>query len=307
LSKLYVLNGPEIGDVFEVKDGTSFLGRAEDNDIRISDKTVSRKHLRIAKIGDRHFITDLNSRNGTYYDGKYLNPDNQVEVREGFPVALGMTVIGIGKACLEYLVPFLGLIEITKEPSAARAIWGDNRDKTKEKIDELLYRVSDLLMKSLPVRETAHEILHHVFDFLKRIDRGAFVLLDPETREIKEIVFESRNPTDDISTSFCRDVVNRVIEHGKPVVVFDADVERDEGLEDTLEIYGIKSVMCVPLINRLEMVGVIYVDSLERPSGFRKHDVSLLMDLGQRTAMAIGDTSFRQSLLEAAEELPLAD
>ncbi|MCJ7594661.1 MAG: FHA domain-containing protein [Desulfobacterales bacterium] len=305
MSNLYILNGPEIGDVFEIKDGISFLGRAEDNDIRVADKTVSRKHLRIVRKGGQYFIADLESRNGTYCDGKYLIPNIEVEVRQGIPIAIGMSVIGIGKVCLDYLVPFLDLIALTKGVSEQSEIWEDHREKTNQRILELLYKVSDLLMKSLPIRETAQEILHYVFDLLKRIERGAFILVDPETREIMEIVLKSRNPTDVISTSFCRDVVNRVIEEKKPVLVLDADAEEDEGLADTLEVLGIKSVMCVPLMSGSQMLGVIYVDSLQRPCGFRKDDLCLLMDLSQRTAVAIEHSLLSETLSQLADELPL--
>lgn len=190
MSKLYVLNGPEIGDVFEIKEGVSYLGRAEDNDIRITNKTVSRKHLRIERKGERYFITDLESRNGTYRDGKYLVPGVETEIREGVPVAIGMSVIGVGKGCLEYLVPFLDLIARIRDPGDQLGIWGDQRKGTDQKVLELLYRVSDLLKKDSPIRETVGEILRHLFDFLKRVDRGAFILLESGTGDIKEIIFK---------------------------------------------------------------------------------------------------------------------
>ena len=303
MSKLYVLNGSEIGDVFEIKDGISYLGRSEDNDLRITDRTVSRKHLRIVKKGDRYFITDLGSRNGTYCDGKYLSPGIEVEVRRGIPIAIGMSVIGVGKECLEHLVPFLDLIALTKAPGEQSEIWEDHREKTNQRILELFYRVSGLLLKKLPIRETAQEILHHVFDLLKRIDRGAFVLLDPETREIKEIVFKSKRPTDDITTSFCQDIVNRVVEERRPVLVLDADAEEDEGLAATLEVLRIKSVMCVPLISGSQMLGVIYVDSLERPYGFRKDDVCLLANLSQRTARLMAHAHHNKTLSGLVDNL----
>jgi len=51
---------------FVQNSGTSFVGRAFDNDIRIEDKTVSRKHLKIARRGNKYFITDLKNRNGPF-------------------------------------------------------------------------------------------------------------------------------------------------------------------------------------------------------------------------------------------------
>jgi pSer/pThr/pTyr-binding forkhead associated (FHA) protein len=49
MTKLYIVNDPEAGRPFELKEGLAYLGRSAENDIQIEDKTVSRKHLRILK------------------------------------------------------------------------------------------------------------------------------------------------------------------------------------------------------------------------------------------------------------------
>jgi hypothetical protein len=45
--------------------------------------------------------------------------------------------------------------------------------------------------------------------------------------------------------------------------------------------------MCVPLISRSQKLGAIYVDSINRPYGFRKEDLSLLTAFASRAALAI--------------------
>jgi two-component system, NtrC family, nitrogen regulation response regulator GlnG len=107
VTTLVILNGPEIGKTLEIKEGACYLGRSPDNDIQIQDRTVSRKHLKIESIRGRHFVTDLSSRNGTFYMGKYVFPDQEVEIQEGIPFGIGMTVICLGKGCKEQIVPFL--------------------------------------------------------------------------------------------------------------------------------------------------------------------------------------------------------
>jgi pSer/pThr/pTyr-binding forkhead associated (FHA) protein len=89
MADVYILNGPDIGRSFKLREGVSLAGRAFDNDIRIDDKTVSRKHLKIVNRSGKVFVTDLKSRNGTYFNGKYLDPGCEVEVEEGMRLALG--------------------------------------------------------------------------------------------------------------------------------------------------------------------------------------------------------------------------
>jgi putative methionine-R-sulfoxide reductase with GAF domain len=45
--------------------------------------------------------------------------------------------------------------------------------------------------------------------------------------------------------------------------------------------------MCVPLVGTSKIIGVLYADSVNRPYGFRKEDLSLFYDLVRRTALAI--------------------
>jgi pSer/pThr/pTyr-binding forkhead associated (FHA) protein len=69
VTDLVILNGPEIGKTLHIKEGVSYLGRSLDNDIRVEDKTISLKHLKIETVRGKLFVTDLSSSNGTFYNG----------------------------------------------------------------------------------------------------------------------------------------------------------------------------------------------------------------------------------------------
>jgi len=302
MTTLYILNGPASGQCFELQEGPTYIGRSPDNDIQIADKTVSRKHLKILKRESTYHITDLKSRNGTFFSGNYLAPGLELELKEGVPVAIGMSVICLGEACKDHMTPFLDSIGLAQEASEETGIFEQNRERTNQRKLQLLYNVSDVLSENLPIRETLQKILDHIFDLLKRIDRGAFILLDPETQEIREIVFRSTRPTDDPNMIFCRDVVNRVLEDAKPMAVSDAETEEDE-IAETLKVLRIESVLCVPLMSGSKIMGAVYVDSFERPFGFRGEDLSLFMDLAQRTAHAIEAAQLTSELSDIADDL----
>ena len=97
MTKLYILNGPEMGRSFELRDVATYVGRSLENDVRIEDKTVSRRHLKIVKRGKKYFVTDLKTHNGTFFNGNYKAPGLELEGKEGVPIAIGMTVICLGK------------------------------------------------------------------------------------------------------------------------------------------------------------------------------------------------------------------
>jgi len=284
MSNLYVLAGPQAGRVFELRDGANYIGRSSKG-IRIEDPTVSRGHLKITRTGDRYYLTDLKSRNRTFFNGNYLTPGLELEVREGIPIAIGMTVLCIGHGCREEMVPFLNSIGLSAEGGGESGIYQVHKERTNQKKLELLYRVSDVLGEDLPVRETCKKILSHVLRLLKRVDRGIFILIDPVSREIIETISEPET-LGDKTMSYLRDVVGRVVADQQPLVISNARTDKDE-LIDTLRVLNVESVVCVPISTYSEIIGFLYIDSLERPYGFRFEDVALLMDVSQRVALAI--------------------
>ena len=69
MSKIYIVSGPDKGRSFDIKGDTICIGRSPGNNIQIKDKSVSRKHLKIIRRGDKYFVEDLKSKNGTFING----------------------------------------------------------------------------------------------------------------------------------------------------------------------------------------------------------------------------------------------
>ena len=298
MHKLHVLNGPEMGQVFELKNAPTYVGRSEDNDIQIENKTVSRRHLKIVQRENRFFVTDLKSENGTFIDGNLITPGLEVEVEEGRHITLGMCMICLGEAPPEQTMPFLDAIGFSEDTSRQTGLFAAPRDQTNQKMLEFLSKVSRAIKENLPINETLEKILDHILDLLKRIDRVAFILVDPETEKILDVVSKSKKPTAD---AFCIDVVKRVLEDRKPVAFSNVQTEEESGLVDTLRIMKIESVMCLPMFSHSQPIGLIYVDSLGKPHGFRKEDLSLFTDLSQMTALAVERARFASESIREAD------
>ncbi|MBL7545714.1 MAG: FHA domain-containing protein [Bdellovibrionaceae bacterium] len=66
---LRILNGPQAGQIFNLKNGKSTLGRASQCDIKIMVQGVSKVHCEILVTQDGIKVVDNNSSNGTYVNG----------------------------------------------------------------------------------------------------------------------------------------------------------------------------------------------------------------------------------------------
>ena len=291
MTNLYIVNGSDEGRSFDLKGDTIYIGRSPDNDVQIKDRFVSRKHLRIFRKGSKYFIKDLKSKNGTFINGKQIPSGVEFELKEGLTIAIGMSVICLDKESSEDVVSFLESIRLSRDISKEVGVSAKDRSMTAQKNIELIQKVSNVLMRSLNINLISEKILGYIFDLLKRIDRGAIILIDKETGEISEVITKFKSHINGSDMRYSPDVVDRVIEDGKAVMVLDSSADDEDDLSDTLKILKIGSVMCVPLIIRSKIRGVIYVDSIEKPHGFRKEDLSLFKALSSRAAIAIENAS----------------
>ncbi|MBI2913018.1 MAG: FHA domain-containing protein [Chloroflexi bacterium] len=65
------------------------IGRAEDNQLVLSDPLVSRHHARLEWAGDGYCISDLGSANGTRVDGAEIDPKVARPIKDGDTITIG--------------------------------------------------------------------------------------------------------------------------------------------------------------------------------------------------------------------------
>ncbi len=285
---LYVLSGPSAGDTYEVKDGTTLVGRGPDNDLQIIEQSISRKHARLLVSGDCLFIEDLGSQNGTLLNGHPISSDYQVEVKEGDFISMGGVLMSLGKPYAEDGMVTQYSISLKERPEepAKHLLHKDRRITDREKL-ETIYEVSTLLMQSLDIDEIGEKILDSVFSCIKSIDSAALLLVDQDTGELRQVTARSREYGKEFEMTYSRTISNRVILEGKAITMSDTNLADETDLSESMILMRIKSVMCVPLISKTDVHGVIYVHSTSVPHGFSKSDLQLLSALSSPAALAI--------------------
>lgn len=72
------------------------LGRDEDCDLPLPDRQISRQHIRIFRQDDLFYITDLDSKNGTWVNGQQLKGTRELHDGDEIHVALAIRLRFIG-------------------------------------------------------------------------------------------------------------------------------------------------------------------------------------------------------------------
>lgn len=87
---LVVLRGEHTETIDLPRGAELVFGRTHDADVRIDDRTLSRRHLKVC-VGKTVRVTDLDSHNGTRLRGQALRPGTPVELLSGDVLEAGNT------------------------------------------------------------------------------------------------------------------------------------------------------------------------------------------------------------------------
>ena len=304
MSVLHMINGPLSGQSFEIHGGETLIGRAPDNHIQIVEQSISRIHAKILKRDDHYFVEDLESQNGTYLNGHPIGAGFQLELKEGDFVALGNILMSLGPPYAEDGMVTQYSISLLERPEEFRedALYRDRRITDRDKLEKI-YEISTLLMQSLEIEEIAKMMVDSVFSCLKGIDSAALLLLDRQTGEYKQAAVNAREDLHDPQMTYSRTIVERVIGDGKAIMMSDTSLEKERDLSQSMIMLQIKSLMCVPLISKSQVFGIIYVHSTRMPFGFTRSDLSLLTAMSTPAALAIENALLYATRKKAEEAL----
>jgi diguanylate cyclase (GGDEF)-like protein len=87
---LVVLAGASVGEMYKVEGDKTVIGRGQKAQVRLLDDGISREHAQVVIEGNKIFLEDLGSTNGTFCNG--LKVDRR-ELCDGDKILVGSTTI----------------------------------------------------------------------------------------------------------------------------------------------------------------------------------------------------------------------
>ena len=210
---LIIREGEGAGQRWTLHGNEVLIGRGSECDIVLPERQVSRMHARVRSEGDRFFIEDLDSKNGTFINGQQLKGER--ELRDGDEIELAGAV----------KITFFGS-EVTlpvtfgeKAPSGGRLRLEENTRRVLVRNQELdpplslpQYRLLELLFEGEGRVCTREEVIEQVWpdvagegvseqaiDALVRRLRDRLAELDPDHQYVVTVRghgFRLDNPPD---------------------------------------------------------------------------------------------------------------
>ncbi len=159
------------------------------------------------------------------------------------------------------------------------------------------------------------EVLQLVMDTIISLtgaERG-FLMLRDEHGEMKPRLARNweQESLDQDESAISRTIIQRVIESGEAVLTTNAQEDTRFGMQESIVAFSLRSILCVPLKVKNELIGVIYTDNRIRAGIFNEAERDLLTVFANQAAIAIENArlfaSVRRTLAEVTELKNLMD
>jgi len=266
--------------------GKHTIGRTQESDYSIWDKTVSRRHAEIEVVGDRCYLSDLGSHNGTQVNGVMVA--ERVAVKPNDIIAFGSTEFKIARAEADNSVPV--------ERTTARLSERDPQNSVFLSINEALQplpsRASEQpqllatlfeMAKMLALHEPKEVMLQRSLGLISGAipaERLAVLFVSEDQSEVYTAASLLPKGRDPGVFTLSRTIVNEIMANKNSILISDAADDPRFSAQQSIVMSQLKSAIAVPLFDEGRVLGILYVDTTDPRHRYDDYHMRVLATFG---------------------------
>jgi len=181
-------------------------------------------------------------------------------------------------------------------------------DQMKLKQSQLraLMSVGQAVNSSLGLRRVLEEVMDSLIS-LMHAERG-FLMLRESSGEMAVQIARgiAHINLDEEAFKVSKTIVRKVVESGAPVLTTNAQADPRFDAQMSVAAYQLRSILCVPLKLKNDLIGVLYVDNRAHAGIFKDNDLELISAFADQAAVAIDSARMFEDLQESHRELEKA-
>jgi putative nucleotidyltransferase with HDIG domain len=181
-------------------------------------------------------------------------------------------------------------------------------DQMKLKQSQLraLMSVGQVINSSLGLRRVLEEVMDSLIS-LMHAERG-FLMLRESNGELTVRIARgiAHINLDEEAFKVSKTIVRKVVESGAPVLTTNAQADPRFDAQMSVAAYQLRSILCVPLKLKDDLIGVLYVDNRAHAGIFKENDLELISGFADQAAVAIDSARLFEDLQESHRELEKA-
>jgi transcriptional regulator with GAF, ATPase, and Fis domain len=158
-----------------------------------------------------------------------------------------------------------------------------------------LYEFSERLIHQRDLGELLDALMDAVIE-ITNADKGFLILLEGETLDVKVARNLNREHIADAVTQLSDSIIAKVVRSRKPVIVSDA--LRDDEFSSSKSVMQLKvnSVICVPLLDRGRLLGIIYVGNDSIRDLFQQDTMRVLTVFASQASLIVANALLMNEL-----------
>lgn len=164
--------------------------------------------------------------------------------------------------------------------------------------------VAALINSSLDLTQVLNEVMDTIIQ-LSGAERGYLMLRNEQTGELEFRIARNvdRQSIDSSEFEISRSIVQRVSESGEPLLTTNAQEDTRFQHAESIVSYSLRSILCVPLVLKGEVTGVIYTDNKIHAGLFTDQTRDLLLAFANQAAVAIENARLFSQLRATLDEI----
>ena len=181
-------------------------------------------------------------------------------------------------------------------------------DQLKLKQSQLraLMSVGQVINSSLVLRRVLEEVMDSLIS-LMHAERGFLMLRESNGEMVVQIARGIAHINLDAEAfKVSKTIVRRVVESAEPVLTTNAQADPRFDAQMSVAAYQLRSILCVPLKLKNDLIGVLYVDNRAHAGIFKDNDLELISAFADQAAVAIESARLFEDLQESHRELEKA-
>ncbi len=305
MAAIHVIQGPDKGRSYEMMPEDNLIGRQGES-VQLTDRTVSRHHARLLPHQGQWTIEDLGSANGTFVNGVRIRRPRKLQ--QGDQIRVGSTLLVFGgpghqpvpaggvdidedgrlvDAAIMATVPSNEDSVILPTPEAGAQAIGNLR---------ILYSLTGTISTIFDVNLLLNRVLDEVFEVMQA-DRGYILMLDEDEQMLPRAV-RYREDDGQKRLPISRTIVTHVLNNQVGVLCSNAMSDKRFAKGKSVHAFGIRSALCVPIMGRDRILGVLHLDSSVSNHTYSTEQLRLLTAIGYQTGMAVENVKLYEAALK---------
>ncbi len=168
---------------------------------------------------------------------------------------------------------------------------------------QALAQIGSVVNSSLELDEVLRIVMDNIVR-LTRAERGFLVLRNEKGEMITQVARNwEQESIRSAEAATSRTVVQRVVDSGEPIITTNAQQDQRFSGQESIVALNLRSILCVPLKVKNDLIGVVYADNRIRTGIFTDTERDLLVAFAHQAAVAIENARLFTSLRQTLEEV----